>query len=559
MGRKVFISFLGATNYRLCDYHKNGISYGGPVRFIQEATLRYLNSIELWGEDSAGYILLTDISKQKNWLDNGQKNLNGDVISQSGLKTILDEMGLPFPIFSIENLPEGNNEDEIWTIFKAIFNIIQKGDELYFDITHGYRYLPMLMLVLGNYAKFLKSVSIKSITYGNFETSMNGAGPGRIVDLLPLTLLQDWTYAAGQFLNSGNVTELEKLCLDSINPILKESKGADKEARNLRSFITYLKNVIEERQTCRGINIINSSSFTILKGLVDCIETTVIPPLNPVFAEIKNSMSFFDENTNINNGLAAAKWCFDKGMVQQSATILQEYVVSVLCMRNGLLMDDENKRDYVNSAFLIKFNDMPEEQWNPGKDKILLRSLLRDPLLINKELINSFHNLTEVRNDLNHSGMRSSKLPLSAASIKKNIEKCIRTISQVLPDFPKRHRVLINLSNHPSQFWSEEQINAGKEYGEIVDIPFPDVSPTADEENIISIAEGIVNNITEIAKESRVTVHIMGEMTLTMSLIQRLHSFGIECIASTSERMVNETGQGHKEVYFQFSRFRRYV
>ena len=160
MARKVFISFLGETNYGECDYQKDGISYGGKLRFIQEATLNCLNATNEWTKDDIAYILLTKGAEEKNWLDNGQTKYGSDEkIIQSGLQTCLQNMQLPFPVEPIKDIPEGNDEREIWIIFQKIFDHIQDNDKLYFDMTHGYRYLPMLFLVLSNYAKFLKKIT----------------------------------------------------------------------------------------------------------------------------------------------------------------------------------------------------------------------------------------------------------------------------------------------------------------------------------------------------------------------------------------------------------------
>ncbi len=35
----------------------------------------------------------------------------------------------------------------------------------------------------------------------------------------------------------------------------------------------------------------------------------------------------------------------------------------------------------------------------------------------------------------------------------------------------------INLSNHPSATWSEEQLSAASKYGKIIDINFPNITP----------------------------------------------------------------------------------
>ena len=38
--------------------------------------------------------------------------------------------------------------------------------------------------------------------------------------------------------------------------------------------------------------------------------------------------------------------------------------------------------------------------------------------------------------------------------------------------------MFINHTNHPSQYWSDEQLTAAHQYGEVVDIPFPLIDPT---------------------------------------------------------------------------------
>lgn len=437
MARKVFISFLGETNYGKCDYQKDGISYGGKLRFIQEATLNCLNATNEWTKDDIAYILLTKGAEEKNWSDNGQTKYGSDEkIIQSGLQTQLQQMNLPFSVEPIKDIPEGNDEREIWIIFQKIFDHIQDNDKLYFDMTHGYRYLPMLFLVLSNYAKFLKKITVESITYGNYEISEKGTKPGLIVDLLPLTALQDWTYAAGQYLDSGNVERLETLCNQELKPILADSKGKNQDAQIMNGFIKALREVISERQTCRGMSIITSKNFAKLKAYSDKIKTTLIPPMNPVFEKIKHSLVYFDEQENVKNGFSAAVWCYQNGLFQQAATILQEFVISFFCLRHNIKIDDEEIREAVNSAFNIKFNGISEKDWRGTEEqKIKIREILGDELLYNHNLVNYFNNLTEVRNDFNHSGMRSKRTPLSAVKIKDNIKKCIEGIATILYNF----------------------------------------------------------------------------------------------------------------------------
>ena len=129
----------------------------------------YLQKLESWSENDVAYFLLTDGAKSSNWLDDGHRDYNTkEIIKQSGLETCLKKKVYPFELKTIEQLPEGKNEEELFKLFRIIFEVLEPRDSLYFDVTHGFRSLPMLTLVLINYAKFLKSIEVKSITYGNY-------------------------------------------------------------------------------------------------------------------------------------------------------------------------------------------------------------------------------------------------------------------------------------------------------------------------------------------------------------------------------------------------------
>ena len=224
----------------------------------------------------------------------------------------------------------------------------------------------MLILVLGNYAKFLRNVTVKSITYGNFEISKRGKEPGKIVDLLPLSQLQDWTFAAGQYLDSGNVNKLIELSDCELRPILAIAKGSNKDATNLKQFVKLLKTVIEERQTCRGISIVKSENFKKLEEVSKLLKTTIIEPLNPVIDKIKESFVPFDVNVNVSNGFAAAQWCYDNALYQQAATILHENMVTAICMQENLNWTNEADRSVVNIAFMVTIDKLEEKDWNLG-------------------------------------------------------------------------------------------------------------------------------------------------------------------------------------------------
>jgi hypothetical protein len=119
--------------------------------------------------------------------------------------------------------------------------------------------------------------------------------------------------------------------------------------------------------------------------------------------------------------------------------------------------------------------------------------------------------------------------------------------------------MFINLTNHPSVTWNEEQRKAAEVYGEIVDIPFPLVGEHATEAEIKQLADKYVALVMSKGKAGELTVHVMGEQTFCYALIAKLQEKGVRCIASCTahDTFVNDKGQ--KVSTFHFARFREYV
>ena len=120
-------------------------------------------------------------------------------------------------------------------------------------------------------------------------------------------------------------------------------------------------------------------------------------------------------------------------------------------------------------------------------------------------------------------------------------------------------RIFVNHTNHPSENWSEEQKVAAEKFGEIVDVAFPLISPSADENEICAEVE---KNLREILKMSPSAVLCQGEFNYTYAMVEALKHENILVLAATSERVTSESvqddGTTKRVSIFQFVRFRRY-
>ena len=550
MARKVFMSVLGTGFYSECTYV--GVNTRTQTRFIQEATLNEIGA-KGWNSEDSAYVFITDRSETDNWIvkDNCRTNLRSKEVEQyNGLQKVLDDMSLPCTVESVK-IKDGKDENEMWDIFNTIYGCIHDGDELYFDLTHAFRYLPMLVLVLGSYPKFLKNVKIAYISYGNFDSRTKCAdNPDRdeapIVDLLPLSILQDWAFAAGQFIKSGNVEEIVKLCENEFLPLVKASRGKDVAATALRYYTKVLNSTIQDFRFCRGISLIDSDNIISLRQSTLDLGASMIDSLNPLLGKIVESFGDFDDYSSVNNAYRAAVWCYNKGMFQQSATILQETVVTFFCRRHGLNELVEEDRRVVNDTFFAINRDKGCEL--SGRCKELMNDAYMD-----KKLAMSFDKLSKTRNHFNHAGMKRDRK--TAEDMRQDIADSLSSFQHLFA-LPK---IFINYTNHPVKDWSEEQVSAAKKYAEeLVDIPFIVIDPDKDEDDIEKIADSELKKILKVAEGHDATVHLMGEQTLSFSLIKKLQGLGVRCVASTTKREVKDLGDNKREVTFRFVKFREY-
>lgn len=556
MARKLFISFLGTGMYEECKYY-----YGDefechePTRYIQRATLEQIGARN-WDEEDAVCIFMTDNAKQQNWNKSIHTRIgrDGKEVEYNGLETELESMNLCAKVRAVEGLPIGNTADEIWEIFDRVYREIQNGDELYIDLTHAFRYMPMLVLVLSDYAKFLKGTRLRQLSYGSFEARDKESNRAPIIDLMPLSALQNWTIAASDFMNYGVAEHLEVL-----------SSAADER---VQSFIKQLKDYTTIRKTCRGPKISGGDGNLKLRELSDEIKTTNIPPLDPIFQWVVKGLGA--PKSTLDKVIDAAQWCYKNQLWQQSLSILQEGIVTAICERHGI-----DNRGLVNSAYNISLKmHAPKDRmkWKvANKDLRTIYRLLADDLIHHSSegevsLPGIFDRISVLRNNYMHAGY-PDKPDIAPPEIESVIEE---TKKYYLPLFgtepPKAfefsRKLFLNISNHPSAMWSEFQISTAKNaYGQIVDVSFPQVPPEMGCDDIVKEAKRFLRKEVFAKYDNSVdlTVHVMGEMTLTYAIVSQLKSCGIRCIASCSERVSSfDPETGVKSSVFKFEGFREY-
>lgn len=119
--------------------------------------------------------------------------------------------------------------------------------------------------------------------------------------------------------------------------------------------------------------------------------------------------------------------------------------------------------------------------------------------------------------------------------------------------------MFVNFTNHPSGSWGAAQRRAAQVYGEILDLPFPDVPPALSAAAVAALADEWAARILDLHPAC---VLCQGEMTLTFRVVRLLQAQGVAVVAACSERrtlcLTDADGCTRRTSEFRFVRFRAY-
>jgi CRISPR-associated Csx2 family protein len=402
---KVFVSFLGTNNYVETKYRMGDGRTSDLVRFVQEALISLL--CEGWTSNDRILIFCTSAARKNNWEDNG----HGE--NEEGLKTRLnvwaEKRNEPQnrPTFDSVAITEGFTETDIWEMFNTVYNELNENDEIYLDVTHAFRSIPLFSIPLFNYAKFMKGTRLAGIYYGAFEA----LGPAfkvkemdkdkriaQIVDLTSLARLQETNVAASNFVEFGKVGV--------------HVSGESDIVRTLNEQLELLDYYI---LTCNMPKLKKGDYYKTIKENIDTIindkkipnaEKELLKEINKGLEKCK-----FKTEEATQNIVSAIFWAINHNMIQQAYTLGEEYMQLRIAeyiygrlevtievakkIASILLLDEANKRDYssvsIPNEFINRIESGFENDFNIKEKK-------DEP-----KTVRDYYNVVrKKRNELNH-------------------------------------------------------------------------------------------------------------------------------------------------------------
>lgn len=565
---KVLISFLGTgpinnigkpqatREYTKANYRIDTTDYPN-TSFVADAIARHYNvdKIILIGTAKSMWERVYEVFTQRNQieLDTEYWMQLSNFCDTASHKTPLDN--LP-PMNQLElalgkgskvlPIHYGLNPQEQTTnaaLILGLENYLNKGDELIVDITHSFRSLPLyvmnLIIYLQNVSK--KHVKISHVLYGMLDIKYE-LGYTPIVDLKDVLKQNDWITGTYSFLEFGNAYKIAQLLRDEGGEVVSAAKR------------------LQDFSDTMNLNYLDSIKLQ-MNNLASMKNMTFSPIPAVVLPEtISEYLKTFDtRQTDSVFQYRIAKWHFQHRHYGAAFMVLLEAILTYV--REKCDINSESALDDSEMAKIILGKTNSSLQFLPEEIKyhqtVTLQSVYDD-------LKTAYRNINSIRNAIAH--QQSSAIRKSNDLI-KILEDTINQLSSVFKSeqLPKRidaqtvFQRIINLSNHPADKWSEAQNKAAtSQFGEIVDLAFPQIEPNATKADIAKIAQDYLIQVQQIGQPNDTAIHIMGEMTFTYQLVALLKDAGYRCYASTTIRDVEEQEPDTKIVTFHFASFREY-
>lgn len=249
------ISFLGKgradpkTGYRTANYRFDA-GFSRTVPFFGLALTDYLKPDRLILVGTAGS--MWDVFFEREGIDDEAvlhlmaATENGEVDEQLlalPRQQLSERLGIPVDCLLI---PYARDAAEQAGILHRLATVVEQGEHLSIDVTHGFRHLPMLALVAARYLSRIAGVKVEELYYGALEMqTTDGETPvlrlGGLLDML------DWVDALASYDKDGDY---------GVFAPLLAADGMDKGRTDLLAQAAYFErtsNPVRARETLTSV------------------------------------------------------------------------------------------------------------------------------------------------------------------------------------------------------------------------------------------------------------------------------------------------------------------
>lgn len=194
---RVFLSFLGLGTFKK---EKGKYEYDPAVYKLngwksKETEFVQVAEIEILGAEKFDKVIIVATQKSSN-------------SHFDKLKSQLENRGVTNILLII--IGEDMSSEGQWDWLEQILNIIEPGDQLTVDLTHGFRSIPIIFSAAINFLQKAKNVTLESVYYGAFDKARE-LGYAPIVDMKDFYIINEWADAVSRLVEDADVRKMAEV------------------------------------------------------------------------------------------------------------------------------------------------------------------------------------------------------------------------------------------------------------------------------------------------------------------------------------------------------------
>jgi hypothetical protein len=339
-------------------------------------------------------------------------------------------------------VPLGKDEPELWDIFTALLEVVDEGDEIAFDITHGLRSFPYLSLLVAAYLRAMMNVRIRAVLYGAFEVRDTTVTPNRapMFDLSPMLTLLEWAAATDRFNRTGDSRYLSSLLREQQKSLATRWQKQPEKLRRLSALGNLASGMDKITQALRLIR--PHDAIEMAAGLPEYAEkakpvlaeaasalpfSMLLDKMNAAYAPLGLRESVQNQKQALEKERLMIRWYAEREQWVQAAALAREWLVSWVMAHLGIGPETSSTERHRVEEFV---NSEAEAYLQAKKAERSFTPLFLRDIPEVETLLSLWKSFTDVRNDILHAGMRDD--PGRPESLIKQIRSALAQI-EALP------------------------------------------------------------------------------------------------------------------------------
>lgn len=315
----------------------------------------------------------------------------------------------------------GRSEAELWQLFDTLASAVPKQSRIVLDVTHGYRSLPLFATVAALLLRRLHHVEIERVLYAAFEARRGDEAP--VFDLTPLVDLAEWLAGIEALERTGD----GRLLADRLREIQARAhhRGSTELPRRLQRIGQQLNRLSRGVWLNRPLEALHSA-HELQQAVTEARDelSRWAPPFallaDRITAEIKPLAAPEPQTLTkqtLEAQLALIEYALQKGLLLQAVTLAREWLVSWHLLHHAPEHADKWLHRKVREEVELTLNDAARS---------IRKSAPLAQALPDREIYQLWAELTDLRNDLAHCGMRASAR--SGQRLTREVQRIIATL-----------------------------------------------------------------------------------------------------------------------------------